>query len=654
MTASHASLSSHTYRPDIDGLRAIAVLSVVAYHAFPTVVRGGFIGVDVFFVISGYLISAIVFESLARGTFSFGAFYARRIRRIFPALLLVLAAVFALGWFVLLADEFKQLGRHLAGSGVFVSNFVLWNESGYFDRAAETKPLLHLWSLAIEEQFYLTWPLLLWLSARWRVGPVLLIAGAGAASFGLSVHTVATDATAAFYSPLTRCWELLAGSLFAWLTRFGARPGATPSNVLSAVGACLLTYGALRISRDAAFPGAWAAIPVIGAVCLIAAGNEAWFNRVVLSADVLVWVGLISFPLYLWHWPLLSFLTIVEGTVPTGGARLAAVLASFALAWLTYAGIERPIRFGARDGAPVAALCAGMLTIGMVGYFTFLNGGLPFRVRKFEVLSQAADEWQYPGRLTPFMFEGRRLLRQDSGTPHLTLFIGDSNVEQYYVRTDELIATDPAHTHGVVFSTSGGCLPVPALLHDEVHRGCEGLMENGLQFARSEPRLRTVVIAAHWNQYLSKGFGLRGTFSRGSRDYTAALHGLAESIGTLRRAGMHVYVVLNIPTGAELDPRFMARRSLATFPRVLSIRPGGLERASLEAAFGGIQADLTRTAEAAGARVIDPFDYVCDALRCPGVDETGTPIYKDGAHLRPTYVRKHAVFIDETVNARAN
>ena len=152
------------YRPDIDGLRAIAVLSVVGFHAFPSWVNGGFIGVDVFFVISGFLISGIIYENLDKGEFTFREFYARRIRRIFPALIVVMTACFAFGWFSLLADEYKQLGKHIAGGATFISNLLLWQESGYFDNSAETKPLLHLWSLGIEEQFYIIWPLLLWLT----------------------------------------------------------------------------------------------------------------------------------------------------------------------------------------------------------------------------------------------------------------------------------------------------------------------------------------------------------------------------------------------------------------------------------------------------------------------------------------------------------
>ncbi|MBR4876201.1 MAG: acyltransferase, partial [Rhodocyclaceae bacterium] len=168
-------LSHPKYRPDIDGLRAVAVLAVVAFHAFPRWMPGGFVGVDIFFVISGYLISTILLENLARGTFSFTTFYMRRIRRIFPALALVLAASFAFGWYSLFADEFRQLGKHMAGGAGFVANILLWKEAGYFDTASELKPLLHLWSLGIEEQFYLVWPLVLWLVWRRKFNVLTVI-----------------------------------------------------------------------------------------------------------------------------------------------------------------------------------------------------------------------------------------------------------------------------------------------------------------------------------------------------------------------------------------------------------------------------------------------------------------------------------------------
>jgi len=212
-------LSRPKYRHDIDGLRAIAVLSVVAFHAFPNWIKGGFIGVDIFFVISGFLISTIIFENLDKGTFSFKEFYSRRIRRIFPALLIVLASSYLLGWFTLLANEYKQLSNHIFGGASFISNIILISESGYFDNAAETKPLLHLWSLAIEEQFYIIYPFFIWFA--WKKHSLLLITiSVAILSFCLNLKGIKNDVVATFYSPQTRFWELMCGSLLAWVTLY--------------------------------------------------------------------------------------------------------------------------------------------------------------------------------------------------------------------------------------------------------------------------------------------------------------------------------------------------------------------------------------------------------------------------------------------------
>jgi len=391
------------YRPYIDGLRAFAVLSVVGFHAFPRWIGGGFIGVDIFFVISGFLISTILFEGLENHSFSLSDFYVRRIRRIFPALLLVLVSCFAFGWFTLMPDEYLLLGKHLAGGAGFVSNFIFWNEAGYFDKVAETKPLLHLWSLGIEEQFYIVWPLLLWATYKYRFNLLTITVVIAIASFVLNMHEVKTDAIAAFYSPLTRFWELLCGSILAWLTlhpttTFSALGiklnsylnrliyrdaskdrGHTLSNVQSILGFLLICYGLYRITRDSHFPGSWALIPVAGAVLILSAGSNAWLNRTVLSSKLLVWLGLISYPLYLWHWALLSFARILEGDVPSRNMRLMLVAASVVLAWLTYQLIEKPFRFGKHGKAKTITLLMLMIIVGYVGYNTFQSGGLAFR-----------------------------------------------------------------------------------------------------------------------------------------------------------------------------------------------------------------------------------------------------------------------------------
>ncbi|WP_217425428.1 acyltransferase family protein [Polynucleobacter tropicus] len=381
------------YRSDIDGLRAIAVLSVLIFHAFPEWLSGGFVGVDVFFVISGYLISTIIFENIDQQRFSFKAFYIRRINRIFPALILVLIASYAFGWLNLLADDFAQLGKHIAGGAGFVSNLILWNESGYFDKAAEVKPLLHLWSLGIEEQFYIFWPLLMVWISRWpkRVLPIIILVAI--ASFALNVAMIGVDPVATFYSPFTRFWELLIGSLLAYAILYspalagisnGQRRFAAVASATSVLGLGLILFAIFALNQKSQFPGWWALLPTIGAALLIAAGPHAWCNRYILSLRVMVWVGLISFPLYLWHWPLLALARIQEGGNLSIENRTILVLVSIVLSWLTYRFIEKPIRFHAKFRTQKnVALIILMVIIGYLGYNCFDRKGIQFRHKFF-------------------------------------------------------------------------------------------------------------------------------------------------------------------------------------------------------------------------------------------------------------------------------
>jgi peptidoglycan/LPS O-acetylase OafA/YrhL len=378
------------YRPDVDGLRAVAVLAVLAFHAFPERVQGGFVGVDVFFVISGFLISGIIFSGLQENRFSFRDFYARRIRRIFPALITVLGAAYLAGWFLLFADRYEELGKHLAGGAGFVSNFVLWREAGYFDGASDSKPLLHLWSLGIEEQFYLLWPLLAWLAwkGRFDLLAVTLIVFFGSMYFNLD--RIRRDLIGTFYAPHTRFWELMTGAVLAhvsalqpqwrflefargWYLRLiSDRRSRTAMSVAGAIAIAVSVFG---IDESRHFPGRWAILPVAGAALIIAAGPDGVINRW-LSRKTMVAIGLISYPLYLWHWPILSFLRILNGETPAAWVRLLAVAASFALAWATYQFIEKPIRFGPRRRLTVAVLCVLMASIGAAGYYTWKQDGL--------------------------------------------------------------------------------------------------------------------------------------------------------------------------------------------------------------------------------------------------------------------------------------
>jgi peptidoglycan/LPS O-acetylase OafA/YrhL len=405
----HAVSQHIKYRRDIDGLRAIAVLSVVAYHAFPKALPGGFIGVDIFFVISGFLISKILLDGLADGTFRFRDFYRRRVKRIFPALILVLATCASVGWFVLTPSDFRALGKHIVAGSVFVSNLLLWQEASYFDTAAKLKPLLHLWSLGVEEQFYLIWPLALWVAWKSRFSTWKLTAGVIAASFLLSIWAVRVDASSAFYSPVSRFWELLIGALLAHVSLPAPRlPGAiakpapiqflqsaASKDAQSVVGLCCIVGAALFLNEGMAFPGWWALLPTTGAYLMIAAGPDGFVNRHLLAKPILVFVGLISYPLYLWHWPLLAFARIAGSAEPSTAMRAGLMAMSIGLAWLTYLFIERPVRFG-RKRNNVLVLASLMTLLAFGGGITWAKDGFESRYKQ-DIAPYANFQYDFKG-----------------------------------------------------------------------------------------------------------------------------------------------------------------------------------------------------------------------------------------------------------------
>ena len=389
------------YRPDIDGLRAVAVIAVLVFHAFPRLLPGGFAGVDVFFVISGYLITGIIDRQCADESFSFALFYARRILRIFPSLITVVLATFVIAWFVFPVVEMEALGSNIKGAAAFIENFMLHEQIvGYFDPGAERLPLLHLWSLGIEEQYYIVWPAAFVLIARWPSRKAVIVAALACGSLVVCLSTPAREAAWAFYSPTTRGWELLAGSLLAvWLRQRADRPiGPATSNLLAAFGVAGLAVAFFAFSASSPWPGIRTAVPVLATMVLIATGGT--LVQRALARPALVFVGLISYPLYLWHFPLIAFTKLQLGGAVPAWILLAVLALSAVLAWLTYRFIELPIRFGAAPVAwragPLLAVMAAMIPIGVAATST---RGLPVRfapeIRGFMLSgSETASHWR--------------------------------------------------------------------------------------------------------------------------------------------------------------------------------------------------------------------------------------------------------------------
>lgn len=594
------------YRADIDGLRAVAVLAVVVFHAYPASLMGGFVGVDVFFVISGYLISRIILSGLAQGEFRFLHFYANRVRRIFPALALVLCVSLVVGWNMLLPAEFEQLGKHAAASAGFVQNFVLLREHGYFDVASELKPLMHLWSLAIEEQFYLVYPAVIWGAWRLRLRMWVVIAGLALASFLANVVSIRTDATLTFFAPHTRVWELLAGALLAQWHAGRSRwvQASLNWNVLSVLGAALILASIALLSQSVAFPGWYAVAPVLGACLMIAAGPQAWINRRVLSNRAVVWVGLISYPLYLWHWPILSFARILWPEGLTSSVTACAVALSVVLAWLTYQLVERPLRFGRRRKVAVAGLATAVGCVGALGLGVMLNAGLvsrfPPEVRqllsiKYDVGLDArvGTCWLYDGLAADAFAKECFDVGNDQRAPSIVLW-GDSYAARLYAGMRKEISPET----GMGQFSRNSCPPVVGLGTEVCQQGTAHI----LQTLKKNPP-KTVILFGAWNFY-GTDWSAKSTLGKG----------LLEAVRSLDDAGVENVVVIGpAPRWSKDLPKLVfehwaRRRSPDVIPERMSL---GL----LDEAFE-VDAQMTLLFASAQATYFSTMKSMCSEEGC--------------------------------------
>ena len=642
-------MKSLKYRSDIDGLRAVAVLGVVIYHAFPKLIPGGFIGVDIFFVISGYLISGILYKGHNAGNFSFAEFYARRIRRLFPALITMLVLTMAYGWLILLPDEFRQLGKHVAAGTLFIQNIVFWQESGYFDTAASLKPLLHLWSLAVEEQFYIFFPLLLIL--LWRK-PRLLVPAMGlllVVTFILNVVMSVQNGVSDFFLTPYRAWEFLGGSLLAWWHYDKGHEEEVPPyrEVLSWSGLVLLGLGMAFIHTGDPYPGWRALLPVAGTLLLMEGGRSAWVNRKILSNPAVVWIGLISYPLYLFHWPALSFVHIVKGEDPKVGYIFAALGASFLLTVLTYYFIEKKIRHN-KSRWTLPALMVVFLTIGLLGYLG--SNGLIKRYKKdpwIQKLTTAIHNRETFEKKKPFNVMDGYFVYRMGGDGNKTLFIGDSNMMQYQCRIEKILSENKGNERGAIFVTKYGVAPIPHLINNEspTYKNLPNLVDEQLKI---NPNIDRVVIAARWLIYFEKTtkWTINGISTSRDQGRNLAIDDLGASIKKISDNGKKVFLILTIPTGNVLDPRNMLTRTFLG-PKELSL--GVLKKEAFIKENGALLDAMESIGLKNGAEVINPINYLCTNGICIAKDEDGIPIRYDEGHLRTGYVRDRVKYLDRTV-----
>jgi peptidoglycan/LPS O-acetylase OafA/YrhL len=642
------------YRSDIDGLRAVAVLGVVIYHAFPWALPGGFTGVDIFFVISGYLISGILYKRHLQGGFSFNEFYARRVRRLFPALITVLVLTMAYGWVILLPDEFAQLGKHVAAGTLFIQNIVFWQESGYFDTAANLKPLLHLWSLAVEEQFYIFFPLLLillWKRPKIMVpvmGVLLVVSMAG--NLWMSLHASNAD----FFLTPYRAWEFLGGSLLAWWQYDKGHQHSEGEEVpmyreaLSWGGVVLMGMGMVWIQKGQPYPGWRALFPVVGTLLLMEGGRRSWVNRKVLSNPALVWVGLISYPLYLFHWPALSFLHIVKGEDPSPMYLWEALGISLLLAAITYHFIERKIRHN-KSKYTLPSLVAGFVLMGVLSILAWKAYITPLSntpiVRK---ISQATEDKDMLHGLELMKHHSDLYINRCGGSGPQTLYVGDSNMMQYAPRILELLKNNKGNDRGAILITKGGVAPIPKITRNGILEYSDFEKEL-IACLLVDQRIDRIVFAARWYKLFNRDtpWMLDGGSLSDMKCRDQALDAFGCSIKRFSNMGKKVILVLAIPDGKELDPKGNFQR---TFIGIKVGKPFLLaERKYIELNQGAID-KLKTTGYENGAEVINPISFLCNKGVCIREDAEGVPIRFDGTHLRPGYVREHVKYIDSTVS----
>ena len=662
---------TNSYRPDIDGLRAVAILLVISYHTFPNEFSGGFIGVDVFFVISGFLIGRSILKEIDGRAFTFTNFYQRRIKRIFPALTLILSVCIIFGGLALSPEEYKQLGKHIFGGSIFASNIFLWRESGYFDNLAETKPLIHLWSLGIEEQFYFLWPILMWWTAKLRKSHLIVCFLLIAFSFTINVAYVLDHPVAAFYLPFTRVWELASGSFLAQLEltiitnktlkfQNGNQSNDTrlPPYILketcSIIGITLIIISMFLITKNHHFPGWSASIPVLATCLIIGAGPKAWINRKMLSNPIMKWIGLISYPLYLWHWPILSFARIIEGQTITPWMRISLIALAIIVSWATYVFIEKPVREkNSKDPKNTKALVILVVIIGCVGAIIYSNDGLSKRFSgQIEANDGLSDDWEYPPTEMKLTTINGVSVGVIGGRGLKTLFYGDSNIQQYAPRVGSVIGNNPEFARGAVFLTTGGQFPADGVWRDDT--GIKSSHSDILKLAES-PEIDRVVIGAAWGGYFVNDKNSFGVFTEAKyhiRNLTLEEpEGAKEAFATLKiliqkliKKNKVVYLVLGIPSGNEFSKTGDGYKDR----KILLFISGGLAspfvpKALVLKRLKYSNDQLIALAKETGAKLIDPINSLCSTDRCP------TSGHKDQGHLRASFVRKYVDYIDETL-----
>ncbi|WP_069301115.1 acyltransferase family protein [Neptunicoccus sediminis] len=645
----------HQYRREIDGLRALAILPVLFFHFDIPGFSGGFVGVDIFFVISGFLIGGILWGELSdTGRVRLGHFYLRRIRRLAPVYFAVILTCLVIGWLIMLPFDFRALGKEIISSSVYLSNVYFFSEAGYFDTAAKEKILLHTWSLSVEEQFYIFLPLTLLLLKAVRSSLPVVLGLVGLVSFIACIAVTPQSQTATFYLFPFRAWEMLAGVLLAVA---GAQRGLTWDlhPALSWGGVALMGAGVTLLVPDPSFPGWKAAVPVLGAVLIIANGKNTNLINQGLSSRVLVFIGLISYSLYLWHWPIVTLSTYYWGEAGSLPVRLAKIALSVGVAYLSWRFIEGPTR-RARISPAWLFTTAGVATAGAVaaGALLFVRDGLPARfdpqVRThIEATRGFRQDWRRCSVPAEGGFAGIEVCPiGPEGEPRLLIW-GDSHVRAFKEGLEQA-----AFEHNVpaLIIWRAGCVPAFGLEKSEntstpVQNTACGETNRQIEAALNTGAFDTVLLIGRWTYYtqgVGVGRDVQNTIKISATDGHEApqdalvRQAMQDSIATLTAQGRKVFVLRQAPEIFDYDSRVVARalahgRMDQEDVARLSVTP----LADLE--LRNAEADRMLAALTGQAEIIDPWPFFCDDTGCSAM-WNGRAEYLDNNHVINTTAKR--------------
>ena len=631
------------FRKDINGLRALAVVAVVLFHFDANLLTGGFAGVDVFFVISGFLMTSIIVTGLKQEQFSIIGFYRARGRRVIPALAVLCFSLLILSWFFLPPIDYHLLAKHSLSSVSFLSNMVFWQEAGYFDAVSHEKWLLHTWSLSLEWQFYIIYPVVLIAcvklfgskSIRWLV---LLATIFG---LGLSVYASIKWPSLAFYSLPTRAWEMMLGGLaflFPW------QLSAKHKRLVELLGLILILYSYFTLTGNNVWPGYLALLPTLGTYLVIAAATESSF----ITGNVIAqWLGKVSYSLYLWHWPVVvaigyfSFDNIYSIWI---GVALCLILATLSF----YLVEKSAFKVGQGIGKKITTVLiyrGAFLFVCLFALIVFLEQGVYSRKQDQSLYHQAYEaknDWNYPAENYSFKKTKIRLIKSNSEKK--TLFLGDSLIEHYYPRIHELVRTNPS-LNETWFLTHGGCFPIKDI--NSFKRDCKNL--NNIDRVLENIPFDKIVVGGDWWQrfqidewYVSTGTDL---FTLNTPKGKKIAFNLIEQLFiSLTNNSNQVYVILPLPTGKLYDYKYVSRQKFINNPYSKTYT-----KKSFETKFANFTKQISALAQSHNISIINPLDALCDDEFCYTTDDNGMPIYKDNKHIRASYMRESVVFLDEMV-----